>query len=99
MRKSAAPRAAALENLPNIGKAIAADLRAIGIERPAQLKRRSPYALYEKLNRVTGLGHDPCVLDTFTAAVRFVGGDTARPWWAYTAERKRALATRRRRPT
>jgi hypothetical protein len=93
-----AARLAALEDLPNVGKAIAADLRAIGIDRPAQLKRRSPYALYDKLNRVTGVRHDPCVLDTFIAAVRFVAGDAPRPWWAYTAERKRALATRRRRP-
>jgi hypothetical protein len=98
MRKSVTPQAAALEDLPNIGKAIAADLRTIGIDRPAQLKRRSPYALYEKLNRVTGVCHDPCVLDTFIAAVRFVAGGPARPWWAYTTERKRALATRRRSP-
>jgi hypothetical protein len=79
----------ALEDLPNIGKSIAADLRQLGIHVPAQLKRRDPFALYERLNRRTGVRHDPCLLDTFIAAVRFVEGGPARPWWAFTAERKR----------
>ena len=91
------PKAASLEDLPNVGKAIAADLRALGIRQPAQLKRKNPYALYDRLNRVTGLRHDPCLLDTFIAVVRFVDGGPPRPWWAYTAERKRTLAARRRR--
>ena len=85
---------ARLEDLPNVGPAVAADLRAIGIGRPAQLAGRDPYALYEALNRRTGVRHDPCVLDTFIAAVRFVEGAPAKPWWAYTAERKRTLAVR-----
>lgn len=91
--------AAALEDIPNVGKATAADLRALGIRGPGQLKGKDPYALYARLNRVTGLRHDPCVLDTFIAAVRFVEGAPARPWWAYTAERKRALAKRKLRST
>jgi hypothetical protein len=96
-----AAQSGALEDLPNVGKAIAADFRALGIRRPAQLKGRNPYALYDRLNRVTGVRHDPCLLDTFIAVVRFVDGAPARPWWAYTAERKRTLAvrtTRKRRP-
>jgi hypothetical protein len=86
---------AALEDLPNVGKAIAADFRALGIRTPRQLRRKDPYALYDRLNRLTGVRHDPCLLDTFIAAVRFVEGGPARPWWAYTAERKRELAKRR----
>jgi hypothetical protein len=35
-------------------------------------------------------------VDTFIAAVRFVEGGPAKPWWAYTPERKRTLATRTR---
>lgn len=93
MRKAAA-RAANLEDLPNVGKAVAADLRAVGIRKPSQLKRKDPYALYDRLNRVTGLRHDPCVLDTFIAVVRFVEGGPPQPWWAFTAERKRTLAGR-----
>jgi DNA transformation protein len=81
-----------LEDLPNVGPAIAADLRGIGITRPAQLKGRDPYALYAKLNRATGVRHDPCVLDTFIAVVRYVDGGPVQPWWHCTAERKRTLA-------
>ena len=84
----------ALEDIPNVGMAVAADLRALGIRVPAQLRRCDPYALYDRLNRVSAMPHDPCLLDIFIAAVRFVNGAPARPWWAYTAERRRALAAR-----
>ena len=83
-----------LEQLPNVGPAIAADLRLLGVARPGDLRGRDPYALYDELCRVTGQRHDPCLLDTFIAAVRFMGGEEAKPWWAYTAERKRRLAAR-----
>lgn len=96
MRK-AATKAVNLEDLPNVGKSIAANLRQIGIREPAQLKRKDPYALYDRLNRVTGVRHDPCLLDTFIAVVRFVEGGPPRPWWAYTTERKRTLLKRKRR--
>jgi hypothetical protein len=86
----------ALEELPNVGPAIAADFVRLGIRTPRELAGRDPYALYDQLNRVTGTRHDPCVLDTFISAVRFVDGAPARPWWKYTAERKRALAKRAR---
>lgn len=85
---------AALEDLPNVGVAIARDLRRIGVATPAALRGRDPYALYDQLCRVTRARHDPCVLDTFIAAVRFMNGAPARPWWSYTALRKRELARR-----
>jgi hypothetical protein len=81
-----------LESLPNIGPATAADLRRLGITEPAQLKSADPYALFEKLCRLTGHRHDPCTLDVFLSAVRFMQGAPAKPWWAYTAERKSTLA-------
>jgi hypothetical protein len=87
-------RVIALEDLPNVGKSIAADLRRIGVRAPHELAGRNPYVLYDALNRVTGARHDPCVLDTFIAAVRFVDGAPARPWWKYTAERKRTTRKR-----
>jgi Pathogenicity locus/TfoX C-terminal domain len=87
-------RMAALEDLPNIGPVVAADFVRLGIRAPRELAGRDPYALYDELNRVTGARHDPCVLDTFIAAVRFMDGAPAKPWWKYTAERKRTLATR-----
>ena len=90
---------AKLEDVPNIGKSIAGDLRRIGVRAPRDLAGRDPYALYDALNRKTGVRSDPCVLDTFIAAVRFVDGAPARPWWKYTAERKRSLARKRAQKT
>jgi hypothetical protein len=84
-----------LQDLPNVGPAVAADLRALGIHAPPDLRGRDPYRMYDDLCRVTGQRHDPCVLDTFIAAVRFMNGAPAKPWWAYTAERKRVLAGQR----
>jgi hypothetical protein len=84
-----------LERLPNVGAAIAADLRLLGVGRPQDLLGRDPYAMYDELCGLTKQRHDPCLLDTFIAAVRFMGGEPARRWWAYTAERKRVLAGRR----
>jgi hypothetical protein len=77
-----------LEQLPNIGPAIAADLRRIGIERPADLRGKDAFVLYRELCTKTGQRHDPCVLDTFMAATDFMRGAPAAPWWKYTAERK-----------
>jgi len=77
-----------LEQLPNIGPALAADLRRIGIERPADLRGEDALALYRRLCQVTGQRQDPCVLDTFMAATDFMRGGAAAPWWKYTAQRK-----------
>ncbi|HLW63799.1 MAG TPA: helix-hairpin-helix domain-containing protein [Gemmataceae bacterium] len=65
---------ACLEDLPNIGRSIAADLRRLGIRRPEELVGRDPYAMYDELCRISGQRHDPCLLDTFIAAVRFMEG-------------------------
>jgi hypothetical protein len=59
---------------------------------PAELLGRDPYAMYEDLCQLTGQRHDPCLLDTFIAAVRFMEGAPKKPWWKYTAERKREMA-------
>jgi hypothetical protein len=83
-----------LEQLPNVGPAVAADLRLLGVKEPQDLRGRDPYALYDELCRVTGQRHDPCLLDAFIAAVRFMDGEPAKPWWAYTAQRKQELASR-----
>jgi|SRR5438105_576507 len=87
-----------LEQLPNVGPAVAADFRLLGVAGAQGLVGRDPYALYDELCRRTGRRHDPCLLDTFIAAVRFMGGEPARPWWAYTAERKRTLQAREEQP-
>ena len=77
-----------LEQLPNIGPSIAADLRLLGIQHPRDLTDRDALQLYHALCQYSGKRQDPCVLDTFMAATDFMRGAEARPWWAYTAQRK-----------
>ena len=55
---------------------------------PDALVGRDPWAMYAELNARCGVRHDPCLLDTFIAATRFMAGEPMRPWWHYTAERK-----------
>src|SRR4051794_19787169 len=97
-RSRAASRSAytELEQLPNVGPAVAGYLRQAGVGRPLDLRGRDPYAMYDAVCRATGRRLDPCLLDTFIAAVRFMGGEEAKAWWAYTAERKRQLQARER---
>ena len=46
----------ALEQLPNVGPAMAGDLKLLGIHRPADLQGRDALQLYRELERHTG--HD-----------------------------------------
>jgi len=77
-----------LEQLPNVGPAMAADLRLLGIHTPQALKGRDGLQLYNALCAATGQRHDPCVLDTLLAVVDFMHGAPPAPWWAYTQQRK-----------
>lgn len=89
-RKAANARTATtLESIPNIGRSVANDLRSIGVKAPQDLVGRDAHHLYLALCRRTRSRQDPCVLDTFISAVRFMEGAPARPWWGYTAERKK----------
>lgn len=83
-----------LQQIPNVGPAIASDLRVIGVQSPQDLLGKDPYNMYEALCETTGDRHDPCVIDVFIAAVRFMTGESAKPWWKYTPERKRTLAAK-----
>jgi hypothetical protein len=83
-----------LDDIPNIGPAVAGDLHQLGITTPSQLQGRDPYVMYDDLCRITGQRHDPCFLDTFIAAARYMDGGPKKPWWKYTTERKRVLAAR-----
>src|SRR5437016_930252 len=95
MKKAVADHdVACLEAIPNVGPAVAADLRQLGIAEPADLLDRDPYEMYDDTCRLTGQRHDPCLLDTFIAAVRYMQGEPKKPWWKYTAERKKVLAAR-----
>lgn len=77
-----------LEQLPNVGPSLAAELRRVGIVEPRMLAAVDGWTLYQRLCRVTGRRQDPCVLDTFLAVCDFMRGAPPRPWWHYTARRK-----------
>lgn len=74
-----------LEALPGIGVSLARDLRALGVRRVGDLRRRDPERLYQRLNRLRGTRQDPCVLYAFRCAA--YAARTARPdarllkWW------------------
>ncbi|WP_456380219.1 helix-hairpin-helix domain-containing protein [Thiolapillus sp.] len=81
-----------LEQLPNIGKAMAADLHLIGIDHPDQLSGKDAFALYDRLCAISGKRHDPCIIDVFLSAIHFMGSGEALPWWKFTPARKRRQA-------
>ncbi len=90
MKKPDRNRVSRLDELPNIGKAIAADLHLIGIDHPEKLME--PFRMYEDLCAATGKKHDPCMIDVFMSAVHFMEGGEPRPWWSFTVERKKHIA-------
>lgn len=63
-----------LVDIHNIGKAMERDFLLLGIEHPTDLIGRDPYQLYEELCSVTQKKHDPCVLDVFISAVKYMEG-------------------------
>jgi hypothetical protein len=88
MKATSADGVVKFTDIPNVGPRIAHDFVTIGIKNPAGLKGKDALVLYKKLCKVTGARHDPCVLDTFMAVTDFMNGAPAKPWWAYTSERK-----------
>lgn len=79
-----------LEQLPNIGKAMAKDLHLLEIHHPKQLIGKDGFQLHKKLCTLTATKHDPCVIDVFLSVIHFMEGGEALPWWHYTEERKKA---------
>jgi hypothetical protein len=82
----------ALADLANVGPAALRDFRTLGICTVAQLAKQDPFRLYERLCHRTGQRHDPCVIDVFMATIAQSQGAAPRPWWKFTARRKRVLA-------
>lgn len=89
-----AGQASKLEDIPNIGKSIAADLRGIGIQQPQQLLTQEPLALYLKLADQMGKRLDPCVLYTLMAARHFMQSGEKISWWKFTEQGKKLLQSR-----
>jgi Pathogenicity locus len=81
------PRLKTLTTIPNVGPAIARRLLALGIETPDDLRGRDAEELFQRSCALAGHQEDPCLLDTYTAAVAFADGEPARPWWHYSRER------------
>lgn len=85
------PRAAAsdpLLRLRNVGPAMRADLSLLVIDTLEQLAACEPDDLYLALQRQTGRRHDPCVWDTFAAAIHQARTGEALDWWTFTPLRK-----------
>ena len=80
-----------LDELPNIGKAMAQDLQLIGIDHPQQLIGKDAFEMFELLCAASGKKLDPCVIDVFMAVVHFMEGGESLPWWSFTDERKKHL--------
>ena len=81
-----------LRTLRNIGKAMLRDFEQLGIRSVAELAEQDADELYVRLSRLTGARQDPCVHDTFAAAIHQARTGEALNWWAFTAERKKRQA-------
>jgi hypothetical protein len=88
MKATTAAEVRRFQDIPNIGRAMEADLILPGIRSPKDLIGKDAFTLYQSMCRKSGR-QDPCVLDTYISAIAFMEGAAARPWWAYTEERKR----------
>ncbi len=80
-----------LEDLPNIGKAMAGDLYLIDIHHPKDLIGKEPFDMYERLCAISGQRYDPCVIDVFMSVVHFMEGGEPLPWWSFTESRKKRI--------
>ncbi|OEU50556.1 MAG: mitomycin resistance protein [Desulfobacterales bacterium C00003060] len=79
-------------NIPNVGPATIRYLNIIGISKPFELIGRNPYSMYKELCNITGKNIDPCLMDVFISAVRFMEGAPPQKWWHYTEEREITLS-------
>ena len=83
-----------LQDLISIGPAMLRDFEMLGIRSVPQLSKQDPRKLYSRLEKLTGKRQDPCVLDTFQAAVA-QARDPRLPaeqcqWWYWSRKRKSA---------
>ena len=89
-----AAKARRLGDLIFIGPAMLRDLEMLGIRSVAQLAKQEPRKMYERLNRKTDQRQDPCVLDTFCAAVAQARNPRLPAeqcqWWYWSRKRKSA---------
>lgn len=84
-----------LRDLISIGPAMLRDFDMLGIRSVAELAKQTPKKMYQRLNRKTGQRQDPCVLDTFSAAVAQarnprLPAEKCR-WWYWSKIRKSGI--------
>lgn len=77
-----------LLQLRNIGEAMAQDFELLGISSIKQLARCNADKLYARIQMLTQTRHDPCVWDTYAAAIHQAKTGEALPWWDFTKVRK-----------
>lgn len=81
-----------LRDLVSVGPAFLRDFEILGIRSVAQLAKRRPEKLYEKLCEVTGQPLDICALDVFRAAIEQARNPRLPAeqcqWWYWSRERK-----------
>ncbi|HYL61414.1 MAG TPA: helix-hairpin-helix domain-containing protein [Candidatus Methylomirabilis sp.] len=82
-----------LRDLISIGPAMLRDFEMLGVRSVSQLAKQDPRRMYEKLGRIVGQRQDPCVLDTFCAAVAQARNPRLAAekcqWWWWSRERKK----------
>ena len=80
------------QDIPNVGKAIEKDFFLIGLKEPIELINKDPYLMYEELCKSTQRKHDPCVIDIFISAIKYMKGEPSKKWWEFTQERKAKMS-------
>ncbi|HKF40048.1 MAG TPA: helix-hairpin-helix domain-containing protein [Candidatus Acidoferrum sp.] len=80
-----------LSDLISVGPAVLRDFEQLGIRSVTQLAKQDPGKMYARLERLTGQHVDPCVLDTFCAAVAQARNPRLPAeqgqWWYYSRKR------------
>jgi hypothetical protein len=81
-----------LQDLISVGPAFVRDFALLGVRSVAQLSRRNPEKLYERLCRETGKMQDICCVDVFRAAIAQarnpqLPGEQCQ-WWYWSRQRK-----------
>jgi predicted RecB family nuclease len=81
-----------LSDLISVGPAMLRDFEQLGIRSVTQLAKQDPRKMYTRLERLTGQRVDPCVLDTFCAAVAQARNPRLPAeqcqWWYYSRKRQ-----------
>lgn len=82
-----------LADLISVGPAMVRDFEMLAVKSVGQLAKQDARQMYEKLGRMLGKRQDPCVLDTFCAAVAQAKNPRLSAercqWWWWSAKRKK----------